>query len=88
MPAVNDADRIYQTIAKELDQGRQAYVVYPVIEDSEKVDLKSATEGFKNLSEIFKGRRVGILDHYIVGVEFRLGLRLRWTLHLGRRRCR
>jgi ATP-dependent DNA helicase RecG len=56
-----DADRIYQTIAKELDQGRQAYVVYPVIEDSEKVDLKSATEGFKNLSEIFKGRRVALL---------------------------
>src|SRR5436853_1576558 len=44
-----DADRIYQMIAKELDQGRQAYVVYPVIEDSEKVDLKSATEGFKTL---------------------------------------
>ncbi|HSU87948.1 MAG TPA: ATP-dependent DNA helicase RecG, partial [Terriglobia bacterium] len=56
-----DADRIYQMIAKELDQGRQAYVVYPVIEDSEKVDLKSATEGFKKLSEIFKGRRVALL---------------------------
>ena len=56
-----DADRIYQMIAKELDQGRQAYVVYPVIEDSEKVDLKSATEGFKKLSEIFKGAHVALL---------------------------
>src|SRR5437667_5190855 len=56
-----DSERIYRTIGAELAQGRQAYVVYPVIEDSEKVDLKSATEGFKKLSEIFKGRRVALL---------------------------
>lgn len=56
-----DAERIYRTIQGELDQGRQAYVVYPVIEESEKVDLKSATEGFKKLSEIFEGRRVALL---------------------------
>ena len=56
-----DADRVYRTIAGELERGRQAYVVYPVIEESEKVDLKSATEGFKKLSEIFKGRRVALL---------------------------
>jgi ATP-dependent DNA helicase RecG len=56
-----DAEKIYRTIRGELDQGRQAYVVYPVIEESEKVDLKSATEGFKKLSETFKGRRVALL---------------------------
>ena len=56
-----DADRAYRTIADELERGRQAYVVYPVIEESEKVDLKSATEGFKKLSAIFKQRRVSLL---------------------------
>jgi ATP-dependent DNA helicase RecG len=56
-----DAERIYRTIRGELDRGRQAYVVYPVIEESEKVDLKSATEGFKKLSEIFRERRVALL---------------------------
>src|SRR5215470_11097822 len=56
-----DAERIYRVICGELDQGRQAYVVYPVIEESEKVDLKSATEGFHKLSEVFKGRRVALL---------------------------
>ena len=56
-----DAERVYRTIAGELAKGRQAYVVYPVIEESEKVDLKSATEGFKKLSEIFKGRSVALL---------------------------
>ncbi len=56
-----DAGRVHRMIAAELEQGRQAYVVYPVIEESEKVDLKSATEGFKRLSEVFKGRRVALL---------------------------
>ena len=56
-----DADRIYRTIAAQLQEGRQAYVVYPVIEESEKVDLKSATDGFKKLSQIFKDRRVALL---------------------------
>lgn len=56
-----DAERIYWMIGAELERGRQAYVVYPVIEESEKVDLKSATEGFKKLSEVFQGRRVALL---------------------------
>src|SRR6185503_1239902 len=52
-----DTDRIYRTIASQLQEERQVYVVYPVIEESEKVDLRSATAGFKKLSEIFKGSR-------------------------------
>jgi ATP-dependent DNA helicase RecG len=56
-----DADRIHRTISAQLEEGRQAYVVYPVIEESEKVDLKSATDGFKKLSQIFKDRRVALL---------------------------
>src|SRR6185503_16159297 len=56
-----DADRVHRLLATQLQEGRQAYVVYPVIEESEKVDLRSATEGFKKLSEIFKNRRVALL---------------------------
>src|SRR2546425_12561534 len=56
-----DAESVYRTIANELNQCRQAYVVYPVIEESEKIDLKSATEGFKKLSATFAGRRVALL---------------------------
>jgi ATP-dependent DNA helicase RecG len=56
-----DAERVHRMIGAELEKGRQAYVVYPVIEESEKVDLKSATEGFKKLSEVFKDRRVALL---------------------------
>jgi ATP-dependent DNA helicase RecG len=56
-----DVERTYRAIAGQLKEGRQAYVVYPVIEDSEKVDLKSATEGFKRLSTTFKDYRVALL---------------------------
>jgi ATP-dependent DNA helicase RecG len=55
------ADRIYATLAEEMRKGRQCYVVYPVIEESEKVDLKSATEGFEKLSKVFPDRRVALL---------------------------
>ena len=56
-----DAGRVHRMIATEVEKGRQAYIVYPLIEESEKMDLKSATEGFKKLSEEFKGRRVALL---------------------------
>src|SRR5205085_375627 len=59
----------HQMLARELDQGRQVYVVYPVIEESEKVDLKSATEGFKKLSESFKARRVALLHGRLKSAE-------------------
>jgi ATP-dependent DNA helicase RecG len=57
----SDAERMHRMIAVQLQEGRQVYVVYPVIEESEKVDLKSATEGFKKLTEIFKPWRVALL---------------------------
>jgi ATP-dependent DNA helicase RecG len=44
-------DRVLQFVDKELGKGRQAYVVYPVIEESEKSDLKAATTMFEILSE-------------------------------------
>jgi ATP-dependent DNA helicase RecG len=56
-----DADRVHRMLAKQLEEGRQAYVVYPVIEESEKIDLRSATDGFKKLSDVFKDRRVALL---------------------------
>ncbi len=42
-----DAERIYRMIRAELDQGRQAYVVYPVIEESEKIDLQVCDRRFQ-----------------------------------------
>src|SRR5688572_681572 len=56
-----EADQVYRSIAEEIAGGRQCYVVYPVIEESEKLDLRSATEGFEKLSRVFAGQRVALL---------------------------
>jgi ATP-dependent DNA helicase RecG len=56
-----DADRVWRVMEEQIARGRQCYVVYPVIEESEKTDLKSAQEGYEKLSRIFAGRRVALL---------------------------
>ena len=55
-------DEIYQLLRDELDRGRQAYVIYPLVEGSEKIDLKSATEMADHLqAEVFPAYRVALL---------------------------
>lgn len=44
---------LYKSIRKQLEEGRQAYIVYPLIEESEKLDLKNLEEGFEHISEAF-----------------------------------
>jgi len=48
-------------IRHELNRGRQAFVVYPLIEESEKIELKSAQEGYKLWSEYFPDKRILLL---------------------------
>jgi ATP-dependent DNA helicase RecG len=58
----NSSERGYSFLEEELKKGRQAYIVYPLIEESEKADLKAATEGYKYLQEkIFPHRRPALL---------------------------
>ncbi len=55
-------ERVMQFVDRELEKGRQAYVVYPVIDESEKSDLKAASTMFEMLSEgPFAARRVALL---------------------------
>lgn len=46
---------------KQIATGRQVYVVYPLIEESEKLDLKHLTDGFEAISRAFPECQVGIL---------------------------
>jgi ATP-dependent DNA helicase RecG len=63
-------ERVMQFVNRELDKGRQAYVVYPVIEESEKSDLKAATTMFDLLSRgPFAARRVALLHGRMKGEE-------------------
>jgi ATP-dependent DNA helicase RecG len=55
-------DAVYRFVAKELNAGRQAYVVYPLVAESEKLDLRAATEEYERLrTEVFPDRRVGLV---------------------------
>ena len=44
---------LYDSVRKQLQEGRQVYIVYPLIEESEKMDLKNLTEGFGITKELF-----------------------------------
>jgi ATP-dependent DNA helicase RecG len=60
--APKDRDKVYEAINAELDAGRQAFVVYPLINPSDVVEAKSATAEFERLSKgPFKHRRIGLL---------------------------
>ena len=55
-------DEIYEFVREQLDAGRQAYVIYPLVEESAKIDLKAATEMADHLAqEVFPAYRVGLL---------------------------
>jgi len=54
-------ESIYKLMRDEIKKGRQVYVVYPVIEESEKTDLRPATSGKDAFERIFPEFRVGLL---------------------------
>ena len=51
-------EQVYSFLKKQIDEGRQAYVVYPVIEESETQAMKAAQKMYEHLSkEVFPGYR-------------------------------
>lgn len=49
---------VYRAIGAQLKEGRQAYIVYPLISDNEKTDLKSLEEGYEHIRQMFPSYRV------------------------------
>ncbi|MBI2618968.1 MAG: ATP-dependent DNA helicase RecG [Ignavibacteriales bacterium] len=55
-------EKVFDFLRQEVHHGRQAYVVFPLIEESEKIDLKAATKEFEHLkNDIFPRFRLGLL---------------------------
>jgi ATP-dependent DNA helicase RecG len=54
-------EAVYEFVRRRLRAGRQAYVVYPLVEESAKVDLKAATVMATTLSTLFPDHTVGLL---------------------------
>ena len=43
---------LYRSVRKQIDEGRQVYIVYPLIKESEKIDLKNLEEGYLHICEV------------------------------------
>ncbi|MFB3854570.1 MAG: ATP-dependent DNA helicase RecG [Vicinamibacterales bacterium] len=67
-------EEVYDFVRREVDAGRQAYIVYPLVEESSKVDLRAAVRMADHLAQdVFPAHRVGLLHGRMAG-EARVGL--------------
>jgi ATP-dependent DNA helicase RecG len=68
--AESGRERVFAFVRQQLAAGRQAYIVYPVIEESEKLDLKAATVMYEQLkTTVFPGHRVALLHGRMPSAE-------------------
>lgn len=66
----NKKDKAYEFIIDEIKKGRQAYIVAPLIEESEKLELDSATEIYESLkNEYFSEFELGLLHGKMTNAE-------------------
>lgn len=49
----NQLTSLYQSIRRQINQGRQVYIVFPLIKENEKIDLKNLEEGYETLKQAF-----------------------------------
>jgi len=62
--------KVYRMVEEEVKKGRQAFVVYPLVEESEKLDLKDATRMAEHLQkDVFPEFRIGLLHGRMKGDE-------------------
>ena len=57
----DEKERLLMLIKRELDRGNKVYVIYPLIDESEKLNLKAATEEWKKWQELFPDKKVLLL---------------------------
>ena len=69
--AQHKAEKVYHFIGQEILAGKQAYFVYPLIEDSDTLSLKSAEDMFAELSRDFPNHRLALLHSKVPEEESR-----------------
>jgi ATP-dependent DNA helicase RecG len=63
-------DRVFAFVREQVRLGRQGYIVYPLVEESEKLELKAATEEYRRLSEeVYADLRLGLIHGQMPGDE-------------------
>jgi len=63
---------LWNFIEKEVAKGRQVYVVFPLIEESESLSAKAATKEFENLQKKYEGKQISTADGATVTLKFGL----------------
>ncbi len=68
---ISEAKRIQALnfMSEHIERGRQAYIVYPLVEESEKIDLKNATDEYEKLKVQFPKIRFGLLHGKMKPIE-------------------
>ena len=64
-----DRDKVYARMRDEISAGRQCYVVYPLVEESEKLDLKDAVTGHETVSAAFPDVQVELIHGRMKAAE-------------------
>ncbi|MBI2982119.1 MAG: ATP-dependent DNA helicase RecG [Deltaproteobacteria bacterium] len=64
-----DRGRLYQIISRTLDRGEQGYIVYPLVEESERLVLKDAERMCQELKKVFPTRKLALLHGRVKGEE-------------------
>lgn len=63
-------DSVYDFVRGQVREGRQAFIVYPLVDPSEKVDMRAATEEFERLGrDVFPELRLGLVHGQLRGAE-------------------
>lgn len=57
----NRRHSLYESIRKQIEEGRQIYIVYPLIKESEKIDIKNLEEGYEHVCEEFPQYKVSVV---------------------------
>ncbi|WP_278585262.1 ATP-dependent DNA helicase RecG [Coprobacter fastidiosus] len=65
----NKRGALYASIRKQIKMGRQIYIVYPLIQESERSDLKNLEDGFKHIQEVFPEFKVCMVHGKMKPVE-------------------
>ncbi|MCC6168841.1 MAG: ATP-dependent DNA helicase RecG [Caldilineaceae bacterium] len=65
-----ERERLYSFLRREVQEGRQAFVVYPLVEESEKLEAGAAVDAWERLSkEVFPDLRLGLLHGRMSGQD-------------------
>ena len=65
----SNINNLYEGIRKQIDMGRQAYIVFPLIEESENLDLKNLEEGYETLCQVFACYRLSKVHGRMKGAD-------------------